>query len=107
MTDVLLVYITTPTPEEAKRIAAVLIEEKLAACANILPVIDSLYYWKGELQQSTESLLLLKTHKKVLESLVERAGELHSYELPCIVALPLSNGLPDFLTWVAEEVDVK
>lgn len=105
MTDVLLVYITTPTPEEAKRIAGVLIEEKLAACANILPAIDSLYYWKGELQQSKESLLLLKTHKELFESLMERAKELHMYELPCIVALPLSHGLPDFLNWVADEVD--
>lgn len=107
MTGVLLVYITTPNQAEAKRIAKILIEEKLAACANILPAIESVYYWEGELEQSSESLLLLKTHTEVFESLMERAKELHPYELPCIVALPLCHGLPGFLNWVAEEVDVK
>jgi Uncharacterized protein involved in tolerance to divalent cations len=107
MTDVLLVYITTPDQAESKRIAKILIEEKLAACANILPTIDSVYYWQGELKQNNESLLLLKTHREVFDSLMERAQELHPYDLPCIVALPLCHGIPGFLNWVAEEVDAK
>lgn len=107
MTDILLVYITTPNKKDAKRIATALIEEKLAACANILPEIESIYYWKGELQQTGECLLLLKTHKEVLDNLIERAKEIHPYELPCIVALPLSHGLPEFLNWVGDEVDVQ
>ena len=62
MTDILLVYITTPSKEEAKRIAGALIEESLAACANIIPAVESLYRWQGELRQSEESLLLLLTN---------------------------------------------
>ena len=104
MTDILLVYITTPGKEEAKRIAGVLIEENLAACANIIPAVESLYRWQGELRQSEESLLLLKTHKKAFNRLAERVKEMHPYELPCIVALTLSDGLPGFLDWAAGEV---
>ena len=107
MTDILLVYITTPGKEEAKRIAGVLIEENLAACANIIPAVDSLYRWQGELRHSEESLLLLKTRKKAFSRLAERVKEIHPYELPCIVALPLADGLPGFLDWAAGEVVLK
>ena len=106
MSDIVLVYITTPGHESAKKLAEILIEERLAACANILPDIESIFYWKGELHHKCESILLLKTHKSVFERLMQRAEELHEYELPCIVALPVSRGLPGFLDWVAGEVVV-
>ncbi|MBQ4132151.1 MAG: divalent-cation tolerance protein CutA [Desulfovibrionaceae bacterium] len=104
--DILLVYITAPDQESARKIAGALLAEKLAACANILPDAESLFFWKGELRQRSESILLLKTHKSLFDRLMQRARELHEYELPCIVALPLAAGLPDFLSWVTGEVDV-
>ena len=106
MSDIVLVYITTPSPESAKKLAGVLIEERLAACANIVPGLESVFYWKGELCRKRESLLLLKTHKSLFDRLMQRAEELHEYELPCIVALPVAQGLPGFLDWVASEVVV-
>ena len=105
MSDILLVYITTPDPESARAIAEALVEEKLAACANIIPAINSVFYWDDKLRQSSESLLLLKTHQNRFDELTRRARELHPYELPCIVALPISAGLPDFLAWVGAAVN--
>ena len=107
MTDIILVYITAPDPESAKKIAGVLIAERLAACANIIPAIDSMFYWEGELRQKRETLLLLKTHVSRFERLTARARELHPYELPCVVALPVNAGLPGYLAWVGEEVGIK
>ena len=105
MTDIILVYITTPNAEEAKKIASSLVQEKLAACANILPQISSVFYWDGALEQSNEALLLLKTSQEKFAALQQRVKELHSYELPCIVALPLSAGLPEYLNWIKQEID--
>lgn len=104
MNEIFLVYITTPSLAEAKKIALALVQEKLAACANILPQISSVFYWNGELQESNESLLLLKTNQDKFPALQQRVRELHSYELPCIVALPVADGLPGFLAWVNQEV---
>lgn len=106
MAEIVLVYITTPDPESAKRIAGVLLAEKLAACANIIPAVESFFYWKDELRQCSESILFLKTHKDCFDRLAQRVRELHEYELPCIVALPLAAGLPGFLHWVVGEVVV-
>lgn len=103
MTDILLVYITTPNKAEAKRIASELIKIKLAACANILDNVASIFYWGGELKEENECLLLLKTTKNKFPALMQKAKQLHSYELPCIVALPLADGLPAYLTWVEDE----
>ena len=104
MNEIILVYITTPNEAEAKKIASSLVQEKLAACANILPQVSSVFYWNGKLQQKDESLLLLKTRQDKFLALQQRAKELHSYELPCIVGLPVSAGLPEFLSWVKQEV---
>ena len=104
MSEIILVYITTPNVAEAKKIASALVQEKLAACANILPQVSSVFYWNGKLQETDESLLLLKTSQNKFSALQQRAKELHSYELPCIVALPITAGLPEFLTWVKQEV---
>ncbi len=104
MNEIILVYITTPNVAEAKKIASALVQEKLAACANILPQISSVFYWNGGLQETDESLLLLKTSQNKFTALQQRVKELHSYELPCIVALPITAGLPNFLAWVKQEV---
>lgn len=104
MQDLLLVYITTATLEEAKLLANDLVQNRLAACANIVPAVHSVFHWQGRLEQKEESLLLLKTNKATFAKLSARVQSLHSYELPCIVALPLSEALPQFAAWVSDEL---
>jgi periplasmic divalent cation tolerance protein len=100
----ILVYITASSVEEAKKIGKKMVEKRLAACANVVEKISSTYWWKGRLEESNESLLILKSKKDRLEELVEAVRELHSYENPAIAALPLIGGSEDFLQWIGEEV---
>ena len=100
----LLVYITCPTVEEARNIADVLLEERLVACVNLFsggPV--SLYEWKGQREETNEVLLLAKTTELRFDELVQRVRGLHSYEVPCIVGLPITHGDPAFLEWVEQQ----
>ncbi len=100
-----LIYITTGSMEEAQKIAAVLVKERLAACANIIENIRSIYVWKNEFHNEKEALLLAKTIKNRVPELIKRVREIHSYECPCIVSLPITDGFPPFLDWVASGVD--
>ncbi|MFO7310724.1 MAG: divalent-cation tolerance protein CutA [Bacillota bacterium] len=103
MADHLLVYITTPNEEEALRIGRAVVERRLAACANVVPAIRSLYWWEGRLVEDGEALLFLKTRAAVLQELIQAVRELHSYSVPCITAFPIVGGNPDYLKWVTEE----
>lgn len=98
-----LVYITCPSQEQAKTMAAVLLRERLIACANIFGGSISLYWWRGEMRETAETLCLCKTTKKCYPALEERIKTLHPYEVPCIVALPLVEGFAPFLWWIAAE----
>ena len=97
------VYITAESPEQAERIGRALVEERLAACANILPGMRSIYRWKGSVETAGETVLIAKTRTALTEALANRVKELHSYEVPCVVVLPVSDGLPEFLRWIDEE----
>jgi len=99
-----MVYLTAAHEEEAHCIAKVLVEERLAACVNILGRIESVYHWEGEVQFSAETVFLAKTTEACFDALAARVRELHSYTLPCIVALPLARGEPAFLGWIGEHV---
>lgn len=99
----LLVYVTVPTKEEAKNIADKVVEERLAACANILPGMESVYWWKDELCHDIEVVLIFKTPEKNFEALESKIKALHSYECPCIIALPIVKGSQDYLNWLAHE----
>lgn len=99
----LLVYITTPDSRTARAMAKALVEERLCACANIIDGMESMYWWRGTLENATESILLCKTTEAAYPALEARARELHPYETPCIVALPLERGLTPFMRWIAEE----
>jgi periplasmic divalent cation tolerance protein len=101
--DLLMVYITCADLEEARRIGRVLVEERLAACANIR-AHETIYRWEGKVEQGPEAAVLAKTTRAAYPALEARVLALHSYELPCIVAWPLAAGLPGFLAWVAESV---
>lgn len=103
MTDVILVYVTTGSPEEAERIARALLDEHLIACANLLGGVKSFYRWRGNLEEATETLLLMKTRRPLLERLVERVRELHTYEVCEVLATPVLDGNPAYLEWVLSE----
>lgn len=98
------VYITTSSKEEAEQIGRTLVEERLAACVNISGGMKSIYWWEGELQSSNEAVLIAKTNHERLSALTERAAELHSYDCPCIVALPIEHGYDPFLIWIHNSV---
>lgn len=98
-----MIYITTETEEEAERIASHAIEERLAACANIIPGMKSVFRWEGKIQTGEEIILILKSRMDLLGRITDRVAELHSFSCPCIVALPIADGNPEFLQWIEDE----
>lgn len=101
--DILLVLCNTPDAACAGRIGHTLVEQGLAACVNILAPCRSIYRWQGKIEQASEVPLLIKTTATAYPALQERLRELHPYEVPEIIALPLVAGLPAYLDWVSEE----
>jgi periplasmic divalent cation tolerance protein len=99
------VYVTAKDLAEAKLIAATVVEERLAACANILGGIQSIYWWDGKLCEDDEVALVLKTSEQRKAELIDRIKELHSYEVPSITCLPIADGNPDFLKWITSETE--
>ena len=100
--EVLLVLSTFPDVETAKRIGTALVTENLAACVNILPGVESIYRWKGQLEGGAEVIAFLKTTKGRFAALQSKLCELHPYEVPELIALPVTAGLPAYLQWVVE-----
>lgn len=96
----LFVYMTAASAAEAERIAHDLVESRLAAGVNIFSPIRSVYRWKGEIRREGEIALIAQTDEDRFEALAERVRRLHSYETPCIVALPVERGNADFLAWI-------
>jgi len=103
MAHEIVVLVTAASQEEASQIAGRLVEEKLAACANIIPGVRSIFSWRGEICDESEVLLIIKTTRKNLCYLVEMVEEIHSYEVPEIIALPIVGGSEDYLSWLNEE----
>ena len=97
-----VVFVTVPSEAEAARIGRVLVEERLAACANITGQIRSIYRWQGAIEDDAEFLMILKTSQASLDALIARANELHSYDVPEVIALPIQRGHPPYLDWIAE-----
>ncbi len=95
------IYITTGDEDEARRIGRTLVAEKLAACVNIHP-IKSIYRWQENIQEEDEVAMLVKTKAGLADEVIQRVKELHSYEVPCIVSLPIEKGYPDYLKWINE-----
>ncbi len=98
------VLCTVPNRELAEKIARSLVAEKLAACCNIVPGLTSIYRWQGEIQQDAELLLIIKTAARAMKALEKQIKELHSYEVPEIIALPILTGNSDYLNWIEENV---
>ena len=106
MSDYLVVLVTAGSAEEAERIGSTLVREMLAACVNILPGCHSIFCWGGEVQKEEEVLMLIKTRRTVFERLSQRIIDLHSYEVPEIIALPVELGSLHYLNWLAGQVPV-
>jgi len=102
-----LLYVTTSDRDAATRLGRVVVEERLAACANVIPGVSSIYIWDDELREDEEVILILKTKENLVESLIERVKDLHEYECPCVVALPIVGGNQAFLNWVADETHLQ
>jgi periplasmic divalent cation tolerance protein len=100
-----LVYVTAPSLAEAESLARLAVTRRLAACANILPGMRSLYWWRGKLEQADEVVLLLKTTEVLAGELTRVLAEAHSYDCPCVVVLPIEGGHRDFLDWIVAETD--
>ena len=101
----LLIFSTCPDRESAERLARALVEQRVAACVNILPGIRSLYRWQGKLESAEELLLLIKSNELAYPEAEQLIRRLHPYELPEIVAVPVGNGLPAYLDWISETIE--
>jgi periplasmic divalent cation tolerance protein len=98
--DLIVAFSTAGSPEEARRIASALVAEQLAACVNVVDDIHSIYRWQGAIESALESLLLIKTRANLIPAIELRLGELHSYEVPELVAVPIGGGAQTYLDWL-------
>jgi|SRR6185437_349377 len=101
--DIRMLYITAGSRDEAKKIGRALVEARLAACANVIDGMESVYWWEGKLTEDREAVLIVKTREDLVPAVTARVKALHSYTVPCVVALPILGGNPDFLSWVKAE----
>jgi periplasmic divalent cation tolerance protein len=104
--DVVVVLSTFGSIEEARAVCRQLVEERLAACANLVPAVESIYRWQGAVETATETMAILKTTTEGVAKLEGRLRELHSYEVAEVVALPVQGGSEAYLRWVGENVGV-
>ena len=105
MTDKIVVLVTCGSAKEARRIARRLVEQRLAACVNILEVpVRSIYRWKGNVESATERLLIIKSSRKRFAALQRAVQKLHSYDVPEIIALLIESGSHDYLSWIDESI---
>jgi periplasmic divalent cation tolerance protein len=104
MTDKRIVLCTAGSEDEARNIARYLVAQRLAACANIVPQVESIYRWQGKVESSGEWLLLIKTTAERFPAVRDAIRELHSYELPECVAISIEEGSPGYLEWIEQSV---
>ena len=105
MTDKIVILCTCSSEEEAERIARALVEARVAACANIVPRVRSIYRWQGAVEEAAECLLIIKSSRALFPALRAALEQAHSYEVPEIVALPIVEGAPKYLHWLDESLD--
>ena len=104
MNPFIVVYVTVGSPGEGERLAHALVEERLAACVSRLGPVRSVYRWQGQIEQSEEELLIIKTKRDLFERLKSRVQKLHSYSVPEIIALPILEGNEAYLKWLEEQL---
>lgn len=103
--EAVVVFVTANSQEEANKIAQLLLDNRKAACINIVPRVDSFFWWQGKLDSAQESLLVIKTRKSVLPEVINLVKGAHSYEVPEIIAMPIIGGNKDYLKWIDDEVE--
>lgn len=101
--DVMMIYVTASSRAEAMQLGRALVEARLAACANVLDGMTAIYHWDGKLHEEDEAVLILKTTADLLQPLTARLRDLHSYDLPCVVAWKIETGHAPYLDWVRGE----
>jgi periplasmic divalent cation tolerance protein len=102
-----VLFITTEADEEAQLISRVLLEQRKAACINIVPEVSSLFWWRGKIDSSRESLLVVKTRASLVGGIVQLVKRIHSNDVPEIIALPIVGGNRDYLDWIGKELEEK
>ena len=102
-----VIYVTTGTDEEARELAEALLEQRKAACVNIVPGVRSIFWWQGKLDSAQETLLMLKTKASLVNEVVGLIRKIHSYDVPEIIALPIVGGNRDYLEWIDRELAVE
>lgn len=98
-----ILYVTAESADEALRIGRVLVGERLAACANVIPGTTAVYWWEGAVREGPEAILVLKTRTDLVDAATARIKTVHSYDCPCVVAFTIVGGNRDFLDWIAKE----
>jgi len=104
MSKIIFAYIVTKDKSEAKKIGKVLLHERLAACVNIFVNMNSLYWWKGKIEEANETVLIAKTTKKAFPKLSKKVKSTHSYSVPCILRLEVKGGNKEYVKWLFENV---
>jgi periplasmic divalent cation tolerance protein len=101
--DFCFIYVTAADAVNARRLARTIVERRLAACANIIPTMESVYWWQGAIQEANECAVIFKTRRSLVAGLTDAVKAEHSYECPCVVALPIVDGNQDYLRWIGDE----
>jgi len=104
MSSYVVVIVTVANREEAVKIVRSLLEERLIACANIVGPISSIFWWEGKIDKASEFLVFMKSHENHFDRLSEKVAEIHSYEVPEILALPIIKGSPSYLKWLGDSL---
>lgn len=103
--DAVVIFITAGSIEESRAIAQVLLDKKKTACVNIVPQVESLFWWQGKVDSERECLLVIKTKASVLDEVIKLVKQVHSYEVAEVIAMPIIGGNEDYLKWVDDEVE--
>jgi periplasmic divalent cation tolerance protein len=104
MPHIIFAYIITKNKSQAKKIGKILLQERLAACINIFDKMNSMYWWKGKIEEVNETVLIAKTTKKLFPKLAKKVKSLHSYSCPCILQIPVTDGNSEYLKWLTENL---
>ena len=104
MTDIRYLYITTKSLEEARKIAEQALKDRVVSCANIYPTVETMYWWQGQIQYSTEAVLILKTTQDMVAKATETVKRWHSYSTPCVLSIPIESGNEEYIQWLRGEL---
>ena len=107
MNSSVVVFVTVPSQEVAEELGHAVVEEQLVACVNILPAVTSIYRWEGKIAQDDELLMIMKTQTSLVEALTVRVQELHPYDLPEVIALPITGGSESYMKWIKDATSEK